>query len=492
MRNLRVMLLLGMVLLLVAGTASAVNVTFRVNMNVQTQLGNFDASVDSVGVNGTINNWGNPATRMFDEDEDGIYEATMDLTAGNEEFFKFVIAFDGDFGNLDWEGVDDRPLTVPDEDTVLDVIWYNDQEEAGETAPYEVLFLVNMELAVANGTFDPEADGLIIRGNTAPLAWSEYDNELIPIGATDTYAIEIQFESLEINGAALEFKYVIDPNGDNDPNAAVWEGIDNRTFVPDGTEEDTDDDGYFNVILDEVYWSNQEAGLTVPVDVTFVIDGGPALRRTDAEGSDWLPGDDVEYILIAGSFNSWANNWTGVEPAAMDDGEDPDETAGDSTFTEMIAFSEGSPLEHEYKYGANGADNEAGFAVNRDLVLSDDDQNMFVYDQFGENDPDNFGEYLIVHELRSSVIPTEFTLDQNYPNPFNPSTTIAFTLPSPGDVMFRVFNVTGQEVMAQHMNGMNAGRFQIDLDASRFSSGVYFYRVEANGMSLTKKMVLTK
>lgn len=91
----------------------------------------------------------------------------------------------------------------------------------------------------------------------------------------------------------------------------------------------------------------------------------------------------------------------------------------------------------------------------------------------------------------------EYTLDQNYPNPFNPSTTINFSLAVDSKVSLKVFNVLGQEV-ASLLNGqMSAGSQKVSFDASSLNSGVYFYRLEANGIdgqkfSSTKKMILTK
>ena len=91
----------------------------------------------------------------------------------------------------------------------------------------------------------------------------------------------------------------------------------------------------------------------------------------------------------------------------------------------------------------------------------------------------------------------EYTLGQNYPNPFNPSTTINFSLAVDSKVSLKVFNVLGQEV-ASLLNGqMSAGSQKVSFDASSLNSGVYFYRLEADGIdgqkfSSTKKMILTK
>ncbi|MEE8578267.1 MAG: T9SS type A sorting domain-containing protein [candidate division Zixibacteria bacterium] len=92
---------------------------------------------------------------------------------------------------------------------------------------------------------------------------------------------------------------------------------------------------------------------------------------------------------------------------------------------------------------------------------------------------------------QSSLVPANFNLDQNYPNPFNPSTNLRFSLPEAGDYSIQIYNVTGQLVDQIDGSG-NAGAYNIVWDASNLSSGVYFYKLSANGFSATKKMVLLK
>jgi 2',3'-cyclic-nucleotide 2'-phosphodiesterase (5'-nucleotidase family) len=83
-------------------------------------------------------------------------------------------------------------------------------------------------------------------------------------------------------------------------------------------------------------------------------------------------------------------------------------------------------------------------------------------------------------------------LYDNYPNPFNPATTIKYEIPSAGIVTIKVYNMLGQEV-AQLVNALQkAGIYEITWDASNMPSGVYFYRINSNGFSETKKMILIK
>jgi photosystem II stability/assembly factor-like uncharacterized protein len=89
-------------------------------------------------------------------------------------------------------------------------------------------------------------------------------------------------------------------------------------------------------------------------------------------------------------------------------------------------------------------------------------------------------------------VPTEFKLEQNFPNPFNPSTTIRFALPKTGFVTLKVYDAIGKEVETLVSENMNAGLQEISYDASKLNSGIYFYRIYANGFTDTKKMVLVK
>jgi hypothetical protein len=91
-----------------------------------------------------------------------------------------------------------------------------------------------------------------------------------------------------------------------------------------------------------------------------------------------------------------------------------------------------------------------------------------------------------------TTLPTEFALSQNYPNPFNPSTEISFSLPNASDVKLEVYNVMGQKVAVVVDEYLQAGEHTALWDAGSFSSGVYFYRLEAGEFVETRKMVLLK
>ena len=95
--------------------------------------------------------------------------------------------------------------------------------------------------------------------------------------------------------------------------------------------------------------------------------------------------------------------------------------------------------------------------------------------------------------------PSKFSLSQNYPNPFNPSTTIHYEIPNNGFVSLKVYDALGREI-ATLVNALKMkGRYDVNFEASKLASGIYFYQLRAAGSSnsphefvSTKKMLVIK
>ena len=89
-------------------------------------------------------------------------------------------------------------------------------------------------------------------------------------------------------------------------------------------------------------------------------------------------------------------------------------------------------------------------------------------------------------------ISLKYSLEQNYPNPFNPTTKIEYSVAEDGIVILNVYNTLGQKV-ADLVNGeVKAGTYEVNFDASKLSSGVYYYKIEMNGFVSVKKMMLLR
>lgn len=81
---------------------------------------------------------------------------------------------------------------------------------------------------------------------------------------------------------------------------------------------------------------------------------------------------------------------------------------------------------------------------------------------------------------------------QNYPNTFNPSTTISFTILNSEFVTLKVYDVLENEVATLVNETLSAGNHSYNFDASKLTSGVYFYKLQAGKFSVVKKMMFLK
>ena len=112
---------------------------------------------------------------------------------------------------------------------------------------------------------------------------------------------------------------------------------------------------------------------------------------------------------------------------------------------------------------------------------------------------DSFSVYVYPVSIaeREGVLPTEYALHQNYPNPFNPATTIRYDLPQASRVRLTIYDVMGRAVRTLVQGEQGAGYQSVTWGGSddrgqAVSSGVYLYRIQAEGFSETRKMVLLR
>lgn len=184
-----------------------------------------------------------------------------------------------------------------------------------------------------------------------------------------------------------------------------------------------------------------------------VVDIGTGLSGTTL--IKWIPGTNVVYILGAnGAVKRSTNNglnWTSMS------------TAGVTGLTHFD-FNKISNIICGYAVSSNGTVIKL---VDSVLVLTNSGNN-------------------------ETGIPSAYKLHQNYPNPFNPSTSIRYEIPKKGFVNLKVFDAAGHEVETLINENQSAGIYEYTFNASRYSSGVYFYRLTSNGFTETQKMILIK
>lgn len=101
------------------------------------------------------------------------------------------------------------------------------------------------------------------------------------------------------------------------------------------------------------------------------------------------------------------------------------------------------------------------------------------------------GTEAYVDEKVDQVGPKEVTL-RSYPNPIRQQGTLAYRLPEAGEVTLRVYDVLGRVVTTPVQEQRQAGRHTVHLDASQFSSGVYFVRLQVNGETRTQKITVVR
>lgn len=92
----------------------------------------------------------------------------------------------------------------------------------------------------------------------------------------------------------------------------------------------------------------------------------------------------------------------------------------------------------------------------------------------------------------SNTVPEHFVLEQNTPNPFNPSTKIKFEIPKKTFAKLTVYDALGRETAFLVNEELNEGSYEINWNASTFPSGVYFYLLQTESFSESKKMILIK
>jgi len=94
--------------------------------------------------------------------------------------------------------------------------------------------------------------------------------------------------------------------------------------------------------------------------------------------------------------------------------------------------------------------------------------------------------------ITDKEIPKVFVLSQNYPNPFNPSTTINYSIAKVGHIKLNIYDILGNKVASVVDENKQPGNYSVLFNASTLPSGIYFYRLESEGYSDTKKFIFMK
>ena len=310
-------------------------------------------------------------------------------------------------------------------------------------------------------------------------------------------------------------------------------GIFYATMVIQGKEGDSTkwkckaepEDRFFNwgwEISPDYWYTIQEDGFIADIDLKpNIFSTQPAIEEDVAvlfqvdmsRGINYYTQEEidpaaVEWVGLKGQnseLGSWAGSWqpsdTLSAPRSLhvlrDNGINGDKIAGDFVFSALVEFpagNEGGP--GLFKYGAyypgaleanngqNPLDNEF-HGVDHWINIKVGGQTE-ILNRFG------LIEAITGVAQKIDMAPTGISLSQNYPNPFNPSTTIDYVLPAFTNVELSVYNLRGQKVAMLANEPQNAGLHTATFDASNLTSGVYLYKLQTNGFSTMKKMLLVK
>jgi len=141
--------------------------------------------------------------------------------------------------------------------------------------------------------------------------------------------------------------------------------------------------------------------------------------------------------------------------------------------------------------------------INYPIRVKVENMNVTLTDEYGKKvsaDLTN-GEEIIISDSTINKLnivsgqilsPSRYSLEQNYPNPFNPITKIKFSIPDESGVNLSVYNILGELISTLVDEKLKAGYYEFNFDGTKYSSGVYFYRINAGSFVETKKMILLR
>jgi len=487
-----------------------VSVTFRVNMAIKTRELTFQPqNGDIVRVAGSFNDWGNSTDTLKKGASDSIYSKTVTMNEGDGPQYKFLKTIRG---GLDWEGGNNRAYTVPVGGGPVPTAYFDYDSLFNATVQTNVLWQTDITPLQTLGWFDITKDSVDVRGgfngwggqtakpnNLNPKIWEfTSQSQILPIGDLLQFKFHLKLDSA---GAVARFP------------GLIWGGTnDNRDgFFYEHPAELGDGNNVYPVVNStnqgpqRRFWAGiNPVGLftaTDSADITLKVNMGPATRYSNpfsyTQDTLWLVWQDA-------LWRSAMQKTLGTFPATI---KMTRQSATDSVFTTTFKVKGKTHYNMQYTYrykraDASVVDQGGGLGGSNPYItrfinsLSNNKWlNYTAPTDKWQKDAPLPGETVAPFTTgvgAGTSVPEIFELAQNYPNPFNPMTTIRYSIAQQGVVRLRVFNLLGQQI-AELVNELkSAGTHVVGFDASRFASGVYFYRLEAGSFTDIKKMVLLK
>jgi len=501
-------------------------VTFQVNMGYQIRHSLW-ATTDSVVIRGdfqydagdTANKGGWAGYHFLMQPRatgDSVYilaASFPDSDAAKTFNYKFVEVING---ADNWENTasgGNRTFTVTSPSVTLPIVNFSDQKDTLiATVKNIVEFKVDMSsyLGTAPGQFDPSKDSLVVMGLSNWGGWSPdpttfSGNRTLQQDIIDPTLFTTTLTFYGPVGDSTAWKIKAYPDA-NFGNGGGYELGSNRWyyFVSDTTNTQVVGPIVPSLII-------YAGSITGDENITFNVYMGTAV---DFHNKIAIDPTKINFVGIKGGvppIGNWGGTWT-----VSDTVDGPTYVDTISTFKVLHKvsadvwsitqkFPKGTPAgSFEFKFGCDypgvdtvnsGStylDNEMGFGVNHAWTLQTDPPSTPTVLNYIFGTQDSVATLPTGIKKADNLLPKTFSLSQNYPNPFNPSTIIKYSVPKAQVVTIKVYNMLGQEVATLLNNQQNPGNYEINFNASRLASGVYFYTLNAGNFNAVKKMILLK
>ncbi len=398
-----------------------------------------------------------------------------------------------------------------------------------------VLFLFFVSIAVAQNSFQQTSltalVGVITSHNGVLYAGSDDGNIYVSTDTGSTWTSHSYGSAVPVNGMAVSpttgtFLIITEGNGGfrSTDNGITWVQIPNTAGAVFRTINmrtngnfylGTQNDGFFRSTDDGINWTPISSGvpesnvrsslITNSGAILIGVKGSNGIYRTTDDGTTWtLTGFPQSYRIytLCEAPNNYIYAGTGEFMHGIFRSTDDGLTWTNVYQSDTIQFNNSIAYDGNIYVGGlfNGVFRSTDNG-NSWTVITNGFQSLIGFSLCG------FGGYIFAGTgaglYRSSnavsavnedknIAPNNFSLEQNYPDPFNPSTKIKYSIPNSEFVSLKVYDVLGKEVatLVNQQNG--AGIHEVNFNASKLASGIYFYRLEAGKNILTRKMLLIK
>ena len=268
-----------------------------------------------------------------------------------------------------------------------------------------------------------------------------------------------------------------------------------------------DDQGHYYIPGSGVNTIDSSGGMQPGKGYKILISGIEAIDFVYGEASDEGLGRNLSLVGASENYNVTR---TGISHPII-----IDELSGlISDGDELVAYADGVPVgvttintddtnllvawKSLYEYGIDTDGYYDGDQIELRLFSQELGEELMVTYSFNA---DSYGELPVtvgsIHVHNQSAVPVEFGLEQNYPNPFNPSTTIDVSVASDTQITLNIYDINGRLVSTLADGVYDTGYHSfvwngLDQTGNKVSAGIYFYSLQAEGMSITKKMMLMK